>query len=276
MGAIVWLASYPKSGNTWTRAFLHNLLRPQDDTYDLNEMDELTTGAGGRRWYQKLLQKPLEESSLEETATVRAQAQAALAAASDGLVFAKSHSAYVTDLGAPAIAREVTAGAVYILRNPLDVASSYASHIASSIDDAIEVMNRDDARTKNTERQAYEPMGSWSQHVESWTHRPHRALHVMRYEDMLATPEQTFGALCWFLRVGLKPGELEAAIEKSSFARLQAQEEARGFRERPDQAERFFREGRAGAWREVLTRDQIDRIVACHRATMARFGYLPD
>jgi hypothetical protein len=276
MGAIVWLASYPKSGNTWTRAFLHNLLRPQDDTYDLNEMNELTTGAGGSRWYAPLLKKPLKESSFAEVAAVRAQAQAALAAAADGLVFAKSHSAYVTDHGAPAIAKDATAGAVYILRNPLDVASSYASHLASSIDKAIALMNRNGACTRNSERQAYEPMGSWSEHVESWTHRPHRALHIMRYEDMLARPKETFGALCMFLRIQLKPGELAEAIEKSSFDRLRAHEEEHGFKERPERARQFFRQGRAGTWRDVLTSDQVARIVGHHRDAMARFGYLPD
>jgi hypothetical protein len=276
MGAIVWLASYPKSGNTWTRAFLHNLLRAGDDTYDLNEMDELTTGAAGLRWYEPLLPKPVAQCTLEETAAVRPQAQAQLAAASDGLVFAKSHSAFVTDLGTPAISKDVTAGAIYILRNPLDIAASYASHISRAIDDAIALMNRPHARSGNSDRQAYEPMGSWSQHVESWTRKQHRALHVMRYEDMLANPEETFAGLCGFLRIALRPGELEGAIEKSSFTRLRAQEEERGFRERPERAERFFREGRAGTWRDVLTPAQIDAIVSAHRDTMARFGYLPD
>jgi hypothetical protein len=275
MGAIVWLASYPKSGNTWARNFLHNLLRPRDDTYDINEMNELTTGAAGRRWYQPFLARPLAQCSLDEVAAVRPKAQAMLAGAADGLVFVKSHGAVVADLGWLSINRDVTAGAIYIVRNPLDVAPSYANHVGQTIDRAIEMMNQDGLRTANNDDQAYEPIGSWSQHVESWTRQAHQALHVMRYEDMLGTPEETFGRLCRFLRIAATPEELRAALDKSSFARLREQEERRGFAERPDAAARFFREGRAGAWRETLTPAQVERIVVRHRTQMARFLYLP-
>lgn len=273
MGSIVWLASYPKSGNTWTRSFLHNLLRPADDTFDINAMNELTAGGAARRWYQPLLPRPLAACTLEEVARVRPQAQAALAASADGLVFVKTHAAMVDDLGTPSINKDVTSGAVYIVRHPLDVAVSLASHMGTTIDEAIRAMATDDARTDNGADQAYEPMGSWSQHVLSWTRKPHRALHVMRYEDMLASPAETFGRLCAFLRLAPTRDELQAALDKSSFARLQAAEALHGFGERPPAAPRFFREGRVGAWAKHLTRAQIDRICARHRAQMSRFGY---
>jgi hypothetical protein len=74
-----------------------------------------------------------------------------------------------------------------------------------------------------------------------------------------------------------KPSESELAdaIDRSSFERLREQEEKAGFKERPDEAERFFREGRAGQWKEVLTPQQIQRIVDAHGEQMQRFGYLP-
>jgi hypothetical protein len=70
-------------------------------------------------------------------------------------------------------------------------------------------------------------------------------------------------------------GELADAIDRSSFERLREQEEKEGFRERPKKAERFFREGRTGQWKEVLTPAQIQRIVDAHGEQMQRFGYLP-
>lgn len=275
MGAIVWLASYPKSGNTWTRVFLHNLLRAKDTGFDINEMNELTTAAGAKQWYQPLLPRPLEDCSLEEVAAVRAQAQASLAAEAPGLVFVKTHNAMVVDFGHSSINKSVTAGAVYILRNPLDVAHSYAHHLGQTIDDTIALLNKDFACTKNSDKQAYEPMGSWRQHVESWTHKPHQALHIMRYEDMLERAEETFAKLCTFLRIKPRPGELAGALAKSSFEALQAQEERKGFRERV-KGERFFRQGRAHAWRDQLDEDQIKRIVEANRDMMARWGYLPE
>lgn len=109
----------------------------------------------------------------------------------------------------------------------------------------------------------------------SWTREPHPAIYVMRYEDMLAEPQKTFGALARHLLFTPSESELGDAIDRSSFERLREQEEQDGFRERPDVAERFFRDGRAGQWREVLTPTQIQRIVDAHGEQMQRFGYLP-
>jgi hypothetical protein len=104
---------------------------------------------------------------------------------------------------------------------------------------------------------------------------PHPAIYVMRYEDMLAEPEKTFGGLARHLLLDPTPAQLREAIERSSFDKLKEQEDKEGFREKPKQAERFFREGRAGQWKEVLTKEQVDRIVRDHGEQMRRFGYLP-
>jgi hypothetical protein len=125
--------------------------------------------------------------------TARARAQQYLADLVDGLIFVKTHHALAVDRGHPTINFSVTAGAVYIVRNPLDVAVSYAHHLAGSIDQAIDLVNTKNAETAVSDKQVYELYGSWSQHALSWTRKPHRAIYVMRYEDMLAEPHKTFG-----------------------------------------------------------------------------------
>ena len=65
------------------------------------------------------------------------------------------------------------------------------------------------------------------------------------------------------------------AIERCRFEELRKREEAHGFAERSEFAERFFREGRVGQWREVLSEAQVKRVVAAHRPTMQRHGYYP-
>ena len=152
---------------------------------------------------------------------------------------------------------------------------SLAPHIGKTIDEAIETMATRDSETLINSQQVYEIWGSWSQHVESWTRKPHRAIFAMRYEDMLSDPEKAFGALARHLRLDPTPAQLAEAIERSSFAKLKSQEEKTGFVEKPEQAERFFREGRAGQWKDVLSPQQIERIVNDHREQMTRFGYLP-
>ena len=116
------------------------------------------------------------------------------------------------------------------------------------IDYAIEQMGTENVETEVTERTVYEVYGSWSQHVSSWTRKPHRAIHVMRYEDMLADPPKAFSGLVRHLLLDPTPEQLACAVDRSSFQRLQEQEDSEGFREKPKAATRFFREGRAGQW----------------------------
>ena len=275
---IVWLASYPKSGNTWTRAFLHNLVHVtsgETQAQQINALNQFSMTSSAKVLFEEVLGFSPTQKHLEQIAAARAGAQRHLADLVEGLIFVKTHQALAVDRGHPTINFTVTSGAIYIVRNPLDVAVSYAHHLAGTIDDAINLMNTKNAETAVSDSQVYELYGSWSQHVLSWTRKPHRAIYVMRYEDMLAEPQKTFGALARHLLFKPTDTELADAIDRSSFERLREQEEKEGFRERPEVAKRFFREGRTGQWKDVLTPAQVQRIVDAHGEQMQRFGYLP-
>lgn len=277
MIGILWLASYPKSGNTWTRTFLHNLLgllEGDDKPYDINKINEFTTWDLSAKAYERHLGKPPTAENRSEIAATRPKVQADIANRTNGLAIVKTHHALVTDRGYTTINFEVTSGAVYIIRNPLDVAISFSHHMNASIDHAIDVMARVNYETPVTEKSVYEVYGSWSQHVESWTRKPHRAIYTMRYEDMLDNPHKAFGNLAKHLLLHPTEEQLQTAIERASFDKLKAQEQEHGFREKPERAEKFFREGKAGQWREELTRRQVRQIVATHHKQMRRFGYI--
>jgi hypothetical protein len=275
MGAIIWLASYPKSGNTWLRAFLHNLLRNPAEGYDINQLDDFTLGESSYGWYKLIDDRPLEAYSVAEVAAMRPKVHKRLTTLYPDSIFVKTHCAVMEDHGVPTVNFEATAGAIYVVRNPLDVAISYAHHLGTSVDIAIEFMAKSRSMSPASNNHVHELLGSWSEHVESWTAKPTRALHVVRYEDMLGKPQATFGAIVRFL--GLKPPRerLERAINRSSFRVLQEQERRYGFKERGEHAERFFREGKAGQWRKLLTQEQIERIAQAHSEQMRRFGYYP-
>ena len=277
---IVWLASYPKSGNTWTRAFLHNLIKvvsgEAESQQYINELGRFTAGLSGKELYAKVLGFEPTNEHRSEIAAVRHEVQRRAADHFDGLLFTKTHQALVVDRGATTINFGVTAGAIYIVRNPLDVAISYAHHMGSTIDQAIKIMGTPNAELPVSEKQVHEVYGTWSQHVLSWTRTPHQAIYAMRYEDMLAEPEKTFGGLARHLLFTPTQQQLADAIKTSSFDELRAQEDQEGFREKSEKAERFFREGRAGQWKEILTSHQIKQIVNDHHDQMMRFGYLPD
>jgi hypothetical protein len=276
---IVWVASYQKSGNTWTRAFLHNLARMmagEDDEQDINRMGAFSTWENARGFYTDALGFEPGEAHKAQIAAARHAVQRRIADAHDDLVFVKTHHALVHDRGHTTINFAVTSGAVYIVRNPLDVAISFAHHLDVDIDHSIAVMAEMGAESPVTDRAVHEVFGSWSQHVQSWTRKPHRTIRVVRYEDILADPVAVFGGLAAHLRLGASDDQIVEAVKRSSFERLQAQEAEKGFSERYFSDQRFFREGRAGQWRDQLTRSQIDRIVRDHGEQMARFGYLPD
>jgi len=277
---IVWIASYPKSGNTWARAFLHNLVRlhkGENGEQDINDMARFSTWDLDKKHYAHFLgYAPDNAQHRREIAATRHAVHQRIADLGQGLVFIKTHNGLVMDRGHSTINFAVTAGAIYVVRNPLDVAISYAHHSGSSIDDSIARMAAADSETNGSDLAVYEVHGSWSQHVWSWTRNPHRALHVVRYEDMLADPQKAFAAIAGHLGLASTRRHLRRAVERSSFARLRAQETEKGFRERPPNADQsFFREGRAAQWKELLTSEQIDRIIRDHGEQMQRFGYLP-
>jgi hypothetical protein len=276
LGQIIWIASYPKSGNTWTRAFLHNLFRDPKTSFNINDMTLLTANEAANAHYRDLDPRSWEEWSNEDVAAMRPRAQAILAASRPHTIFAKTHLAVLHLRGHPTINMNVTAAAVYLIRNPLDVTVSFADHQGLTIDQQIEVLNLKNYETPNGPTLVNEPMGTWSQHVESWTARPNPGLHVMRYEDMLVNPVKSFGSLVKFLRLDTPRSRIERAVKNSSFKVLRKQEELHGFSERTVAQKNFFRSGKSGQWKDVLTDEQVAKVCEAHHDQMARFGYLPE
>ena len=276
---IIWLASYPKSGNTWTRSFLFNLIKllsgENPAAQDINAVSELSLWDISGKRYKELLGKSPKEAGKDAIAAARPQVQTAIADHLPGLSLVKTHNALVMDRGYPAINTKVTSGAVYIVRNPLDIAISFAHHLGSTIDDAINRMATEHVETDLTEEAVHEIYGSWSQNVYSWTRKPNPAVFVMRYEDMKLRPEQTFGALAQHLLMQPTRDQLRQVIELSSFKRLQEQEDKSGFKMKPEIAKRFFRKGQVGEWRDTLSDNQVRAIVDRHGEQMLRFGYVP-
>ncbi len=275
MGGILWLASYPKSGNTWLRAFLHNFMRNPDQPYDINKLMEFTAGESQTVLYRKFDPRPWTEYTREDVAKIRPLVHRELTKSFPDTVFAKTHNALLEDFGHPTVNMEVTVGSIYVVRNPLDVAISYAHHLSVDYDEAIKLLGTKGAMTIPSEKHVHELMGSWSQHVESWTGRPNPRLHLVRYEDLLESPFKSFGGIARFLGINPTRERLDKAIKQSSFKVLKTQEKAKGFIERPAKADAFFRKGEAGQWRRELAPEQVKRVIADHREQMERFGYVP-
>ena len=275
MGQIAWIASYPKSGSTWLRAFLHNYIADSTTPYDINRLMDLSTGENAASRYQAFDPRPASAYTIRDVQSLRPRVHQAIADAHPGLVFVKTHNAQLVVEGVQLITKAVTGGAIYILRDPRDIAISFSRHLGLSLDHTIGFMNDPAAATGGTDNAVYVRLATWSGHVHFWTRQPHPTLHAMRYEDMQADPAAAFGGLIRFLGQAPSPDRLARAIAHSDFSELRRQEAAHGFVEQPKQSQdAFFRQGRSGGWREVLTAAQAARIERDHGAVMQRFGYL--
>jgi hypothetical protein len=284
----IWLASYPKSGNTWFRILLANLWSKRDTPADINLIESTDSIASARNPFD---QQTLIDSSLMTNDEIDRLRPATYAYAASGetladpddpcfpVRFVKAHDAYtLTDRGEPIMAGgRGAAGAILFVRDPRDVASSFAHHMHCSVDKAISRMGDSDfcfaGASDRLDRQFRQRLLGWSGFARSWLDQRDIPVHLVRYEDMLAdTPAIALAALR-FAGVEPDPSALDRAVAFASIDELQRQEAAGGFREAPRKATSFFRRGKAGGWREELTHEQVARIERDHAAIMDRLGY---
>jgi len=275
LGGILWLSSYPKSGNTWLRAYLANFFRDPPRPLPINELPNYALGDNFLIHYEQLSGKKAEELTPEEIAALRPKVHDWFARSRADTVLVKTHNACVLADGQPLITPSATAGAIYVIRNPLDVAVSFASHYQVTHERAVELLCDESHMLPAVTGQPAQALLSWSGHVRSWIKAPGMRLHVMRYEDMQEKPVKTFAGLSRFLGLPEDKDRVKRAIKFSSFREMKKQEDAGGFTEaRPDGKAKFFRQGKAGAWRGALSDEQIARLISAHGEIMTEFGYL--
>ncbi|OGT36453.1 MAG: hypothetical protein A3F11_11720 [Gammaproteobacteria bacterium RIFCSPHIGHO2_12_FULL_37_14] len=274
---IYWLASYPKSGNTWFRIFLANLLNQSDETVDLNAIN-IGTIASAREWIEYALGFESAHLSHNELDALRPLIYEWYGD-TEKVSYHKIHDAYTyLENQQPIIPAANCLGVIYFIRNPLDVAISFANHLSCSIDIAIDQMgNENYAFCSGRFRQfnqLQQKLLSWSGHVNSWMKANEINILVLRYEDMKLNSKETFTRAVQFLQLTATADEIERALSHSHIEKLQQFEKQAYFSEKPLKTQYFFRKGVVGDWRETLTQIQIKRIIHDHGETMRNFGYL--
>lgn len=272
---IWWLASYPKSGNTWVRAFLANLLSGADEPVDINRLE---TGeiASTREWVERGAGIDLSELSHEEVDRVRPGAYRWLSA-NTATNFHKVHDAYTfLRNGSPLFPADATRGAVVIVRNPLDVVPSYASHCSVRMEKAVHQIccpyNGFSKAVRHQVPQLRQKFGTWSEHVLSWLDADIPKL-VVRYEDLKTDPVRGFTRITRFLQLAEPEERIARAVEFCRFENLRRQEDQSGFKEKNGRVKNFFRQGKVGGWREELSAEQVRQIVETNQPAMDRLGY---
>ncbi len=279
MAGIFWLASYPKSGNTWMRIFLTNYLQNGEQPADINHLDGGPI-ASARGIFDDLVGVEASDLTLDEQEFLRPRVYTEFARSLGADEFLKVHDAYTLNReNEPLFPPEISRGVIYVLRNPLAVAPSLANHINKGIEQAIAILNQD---FPTSERplpglgdQLPQHWLSWSDHVSGWAQAANQRVLLVRYEDMKAHPYETFRGVVQFANLEDDEARIRKAIEFSSFEQVKKQEAEKGFRERI-QPTSFFRKGEVDAWKHELTPAQIERIRKVHADTMRQYGYESD
>lgn len=278
MGKIYWLASYPKSGNTWMRILLTNYLRNGDSPADINSLDGGPI-ASARGVFDDAVGIEASDLTQDEIERYRPFVYEQLSEQAKEPLFLKVHDAFTyTPYGYPLLSKSATAGVLYLVRNPLDVAVSFAHHSARPVETMVARMGEPDFcfvdNPKRLHNQLRQRLLTWSGHVTSWLDEPDLRTRVVRYEDLKADTVGQFTEVVRFCGLEEDGDRIARAVEFSSFQQVQQQEQAQGFGEKMPLAESFFRRGVVGSWREALSPDLVDKLITDHHVVMTRLGYL--
>jgi hypothetical protein len=277
---IIWLASYPKSGNTWFRIFLTNLLQNGDAPASINNLEK-TPIASARDIFDDVTGIEASDLTADEIDRLRPELYTYLAENAEEQLFMKIHDAYTyLEDKRPLIPQKATRCALYFIRNPLDVAVSFAHHSGWNYDTSVTKM-ADDAfafcsKSGRLHSQLRQKILSWSNHVLSWVNASPFPVCLLRYEDMKLQPLETFEKAVRFAGFPHTREQIQKAVDFSSFDVVQKQEEAESFKEKSSYPSVFFRKGKIGSWRKELNEDHVRQIIHDHQKVMHRFGYLDD
>ena len=272
---IVWLASYPKSGNTWARLFITSYIADAP-VFDPNKALARSFHDASRSLMTSTLGVDTQGLDSKVISGMRPGYLAQLAKSGKTDVLVKTHVANGAWNSVPMIPPALTRSAIYLVRHPFDVAVSFSKHMNFSIDDAISAMSNYSFQL-GSGQQVPQPMSTWSKHVTSWlgtNEFPHVAV---RYEDMHQNPNLAFSNILSMMGLRTDLHRMKRALEQVAFSKMKAAEEKHGFAEKPDNGmKNFFEKGRAGTWQEVLTSAQTKKIWEDHKEAMEHLGYGPD
>jgi hypothetical protein len=274
MRRITWLASYPKSGNTWLRAIVDRIVRPERP-FDLNALGETAPAFSGlTEQFMAKLGVAVPLSSRGEVRRYWAAAQRAICSNSEQEIFLKTHNlaakfdcGYFPDPNS-------TKSVIYIVRDPRDVAISFAYHYRRPLGQAVAVLCSSGAvNFKPQQMGRTEVLTSWGEHVVGWTALTRFPLLVLRYEDLLANGEAGVRRIAGFLGKQLSERHVRDVVAATSFRQLRRQEAERGFTEAV-RAGGFFRVGKAQQWRQVRDQSVFQPLLDRFSRLMRRYDYL--
>jgi len=291
MKKIFWVASYPKSGNTWLRAILSSLFFTKDGIFDFNLLNHIINFDNPDKYeFVRSLNNSdfLNLHELDIISKYWSEAQKRTNV-NKNFSFFKTHSSNVVFNKFKYTENENVLGLIYILRDPRDVVISYSKHLGKSIDETITTITSKICITKSgLPRGNPYPilLGSWDIHYKSWQILEVPKL-VIKYESLLNNTRTEINNIVNFFNKNFKfnlnniDKKISNIIKTTNFKKLNETEKKFGFNENPffysnkkKSSNLFFRKGKECQWKEELNKTQIKKIEDSFSQTMIELGYL--
>jgi len=277
---IIWLASYPKSGNTFLRAFLSTYFFSSDGKFSFDILDYINQYPQSY-FFQNL---GIDINNKKEVAKNHLEAQK-LINKTKAFKFLKTHSSFIKVDGNSFTDLNQTLGVIYIVRDPRDVVLSFAKHNNESLDTTSEKIKNNNILDANISNKIPVYMGSWSYNYNSWKEfkRVNRYF-LIKYEDLILNKEKNFKKILTFIKnltngsFDINDKKIKKVIDEIEFDKMKNLEKKFGFKEAKKNKDgsliNFFNKGKIEQWKNNLDKKISKSIEVSCEKEMKELGYL--
>ncbi len=272
---IIWLASYPKSGNTLLRSMLASYLFTKDGIYNFGLIKNIKQFPHGGLFIN--LGVDLQNHNEVIKNYIRAQESFNT---KDKIQFLKTHS-YLFNFNKqyPFTDFNNTLGVIYIVRDPRNVVTSFSKFLNISLDETADFMIKGSGDGLSW-------TSNWSNNYNSWKlFGDYKKYLLIKYEDLTKYPEKTFLDVLNFIhelkeiKLNLDKNKFEKVIETTKFEKMKKLEKEQGFSEAKINAETgekipFFNLGPKNKWEKLLDSKTQKKLEEAFRYEMKELRYL--
>tara|TARA_B100001175_G_scaffold300083_1_gene292028 strand:+ start:36 stop:878 length:843 start_codon:yes stop_codon:yes gene_type:complete len=279
---IIWLASYPKSGNTWVRSIVSSLLYSNDGNFNF-ELIKKVSQFPEKKYFKDLINDFGDFNEIKEN-WIPAQESMNL---DNEIKLLKTHHGKYT-VGKDSFTNDQnTLATIYIVRDPRTLISSISNHYTLAIDKASDFLmtpqiigNSKGWEVKETGMQCL--LGKWNDHYRSWT-RNKNDLLLIKYENLIQNPKNELGKIIDFLKkyvnVETNDNKNKKILETTSFSSLKEMEQKGLFKEnvlnkKDDSKVNFFHLGPANNWKNNINENAKNKIEKNFYDEMRELKYL--